>query len=244
MINAKHVVSLLAAKHHEDVFFVEVKDGSTGSNTNRLDAWAMKRTWSPVTMIGYEVKVSKSDYRQDNKWPNYLGLCHELYFVCPDESVIGKAEIHEQVGLMYLTKKGDKLRTIKKAPRRALDPLPTHLMIYLLMSRTRPVADMWEANESELRRVQREATAPLHREISELKRNTGSAERWAPLIRELEDRHGLKAWEAHTLSAIVERLKSQKELEHQEATLTRLKDRTVDVLTRILEQANNIGSKI
>lgn len=137
MMNAGQIVSALATRHAQDVFVPQCKDGpSWGGQLGILDAWAMPRSWSPVRTIGYEVKVSKSDFRQDNKWPKYLACCHELYFVCP-KGIIDPQEVAETCGLIYCSPSGH-LLTKKKAPRREI-VLPESLMLYLLMCRSKIV---------------------------------------------------------------------------------------------------------
>ena len=78
------ILDKLKAKHTDDVFVAECKNGPTHTASHRrLDAWVMKKSWSPITMLGYEIKQSRSDFLQDNKWQAYLPCCHQLYFVCP-----------------------------------------------------------------------------------------------------------------------------------------------------------------
>jgi hypothetical protein len=80
-ITAQTIVDLLAEKHSSDVFIRECKDGPSVNNSHcRLDAWAMKRSWSSPCTYGYEVKVSRQDFLKDDKWRNYLPYCNEFYF--------------------------------------------------------------------------------------------------------------------------------------------------------------------
>lgn len=131
-VTADHIIDLLAAKHASDVWIPECKDGQTwGGGHARLDGWAMKRSWSPLNMVGYEVKVSRSDFLKDDKWPVYLDLCHQLYFVCP-YGLIDPTEVPEKCGLICVSKTGTRLYTKKKAPRREIE-LPGELMAYALM---------------------------------------------------------------------------------------------------------------
>lgn len=146
-MNAKELVSRLAEKHREDVFVAECKNGPTWETSGllRLDAWALRRSWSPLTTIGYEVKVSRADFEADQKWPRYLPLCHQFYFVCPAK-LITALDLPPGVGLIWATKTG-KLYTKIKAERRRPDPdAQAGLLHYVLMSRARIVADMQEAN--------------------------------------------------------------------------------------------------
>jgi hypothetical protein len=140
-ITANDIIELLANKHSGDVFVPECKTGSSMMHRScrRLDAWVMKRTWSPITMIGYEVKVSRGDFLRDDKWRLYLDLCHQFYFVCPSK-LIDSSELSAEAGLMWVSATGTRLYTKKKAPYRDVEP-PADLMTYVLMSRSRITRD-------------------------------------------------------------------------------------------------------
>jgi len=146
-VYAKDIIALLADRHHHDLFVPECKVNSTwgAKTTYRLDAWAMRRSWSPWTTIGYEIKVSRSDFVHDDKWPNYLPLCHQFSFVCP-RGLIDPKEVGEGIGLMWVTKNGKRLITKVKAPRREIEP-PIELLIYVLMSRAQIVNSTYRAHD-------------------------------------------------------------------------------------------------
>lgn len=137
-MTAREIVDLLAAKHSEDVFIPECKDGpSAGCSHRRLDAWAMKKSWSQPTTFGYEVKVSRSDFKQDDKWRDYLGLCSKFYFVCP-WALIDPSELPAEAGLLWVAKTGGRLWEKKKAPLRAIDGRDIEgLFRYVLMNRVK-----------------------------------------------------------------------------------------------------------
>jgi len=129
---------LLAAKHSEDVYIPECKSGPTWGNGRLMifDGWAMVKSYAHPAMIGYEVKSHRNDFLQDEKWPGYLPFCNQLYFVCPDESVISKSEVPEQCGLYVASKNFSMLYLKKKAPRREVE-IPTDFFCYILFSRAR-----------------------------------------------------------------------------------------------------------
>ncbi len=145
-IDAKAVTGLLAAKHSKDVFVSECKDGPTQLvNHLRLDGWAMRKSWSNPTTFGYEIKVSRSDFLNDRKWVDYLGLCNEFYFVCPT-GLIEKDELPEQAGLLWVAKTGSRLFTKRKAPHREVE-IPETLFRYILMCRAEIVREFYRPNE-------------------------------------------------------------------------------------------------
>jgi len=124
----------LSQRHADDVFVPECKNGPTQSGSHRrFDAWVLRKTWSPVTTIGYEVKVSRSDWRRDEKLSDYMGLCHLLYVVAP-KGVVSMEELPEGVGLLEPAGASGRLVTRRKAPRREIE-LPSMLMVYVLMCR-------------------------------------------------------------------------------------------------------------
>ena len=143
-MTAAELTTRLAARHAKDVFVAECNLGSAHANCRRLDAWAMRKSWSPFTTVGYEVKVARSDFLRDDKWQAYLPATHEFYFVCP-RKLIDPRELPDGVGLLW-TLGAERLQVKRKAPRRTPDPEAlVRLMAYVLMSRTQIVADMWAA---------------------------------------------------------------------------------------------------
>lgn len=137
-MNSSQIISLLKQKHAEHLFVSECKDGSTCLGGHlRLDAWVMLPTWSPPTTIGYEVKVSRSDWLNDQKMDAYAPLCHRLYVVAP-VGVVKPEELPVSVGLMCPTKNGTMLLTKRKAAYRDI-PWPGDLMAYILMHRVKVV---------------------------------------------------------------------------------------------------------
>ncbi|KKL97805.1 hypothetical protein LCGC14_1830730 [marine sediment metagenome] len=144
-MTAADIVARLAARHSKDVFVAECKMGeSWGRGRRTLDAWAMRKSWSPWSTVGYEVKVARSDFLRDEKWVEYLPATHEFYFVCP-RRLIQPEELPADVGLLWTA--GQRLHVKRKAVRRTPEPQRLMmLMAYVLMSRTQIVGDMWAAN--------------------------------------------------------------------------------------------------
>lgn len=134
-MTSDQLLARLAAKHSGDVFVAECKDGPTHTRAHRrLDAWVLLKTWSPITTIGYEVKVSLADWRRDAKLHDYMSLCHLLYVVAP-KGVVPPEELPAGVGLLEPV--GDeRLQVKRKAARREI-ALPGELMVYVLMCRTK-----------------------------------------------------------------------------------------------------------
>jgi len=132
--DAWQIIKALARRHRMDAFFTEVKNGptQTRANHNKIDALAIKLSWTQFNITGYEVKVSRSDFMRDSKWQAYLPMCNQLYFaVAPGVCEI--TEVPDVCGLVRFTANGG-LRTLKKAPWREIEP-PVEMYKYLLFSR-------------------------------------------------------------------------------------------------------------
>lgn len=133
-ISEQHILDILASKHTRDIFVPHCKTGpSWYSGPLILDAWVMPFSWTrPI--IGYEIKISNSDFRRDRKWPGYLQYCNLFYFVCP-WGLIDKRQVPDEAGLIYLSKTGAAIRYIKRAPSRWWHMIPQGIFQYVLMWR-------------------------------------------------------------------------------------------------------------
>ena len=140
-MTAARILDLLAAKHRNDVFVAECKNGATHAadrgELQRLDAWVMPRSWAHPATTGYEIKISRQDFLHDEKWRGYMKLCNCFYFVCP-KGIIQPDELPPEVGLMWATP--NRVITHRKAVLRRIDE-PLDLWRYVLMCRTRIVGD-------------------------------------------------------------------------------------------------------
>ncbi|MDY6979388.1 MAG: MmcB family DNA repair protein [Pseudomonadota bacterium] len=134
MANARDITLLLEQRHKEDLFVSECKTGPSVQDCIRLDGWAMKKSWAKPLTIGYEIKVSRSDFVRDTKWQGYLDYCNEFYFVCP-KGIIDKDELPPEAGLIYTSTNCARLYTKKKSIYRNVD-IPESLFKYILFSRT------------------------------------------------------------------------------------------------------------
>jgi len=135
-LSAKDISDSLQARFEgEHLTFTEAKSGPSVSGMRRMDFLAIKKTWSPVTIIAVEVKRSRSDFVRDQKWPEYLKVCNQFYWACP-KGLIKKDEIDPRCGLIYINESTHKARTARKALYRDAPPDP-NLLLYLLFWRMR-----------------------------------------------------------------------------------------------------------
>lgn len=142
-MTAETIIDLLRAKHADAIFVTECKNGPTqgiGGHA-RLDAWVMPKSWSNPAIIGYEVKVSRSDFINDNKWRGYLFCCNQFYFAAAP-GIIDPKELPPEAGLLEVSKTGTRLFLKKKTIHRdftTAEELQSILTVfrYVLMCRAK-----------------------------------------------------------------------------------------------------------
>lgn len=131
MYNGESIITkALQVKHDnlEDIFAAQVKLGPAGSKI--MDAVAIKKTWSPKTVIAYEIKVSRQDFLSDQKHPVYMENCNLFYFVTLKD-IVKDGEIPEGAGHMIYSPETGKLRTVKKAPYRKT-PVNPNVLLHIM----------------------------------------------------------------------------------------------------------------
>lgn len=192
-VRAEQIKQALAKKHSDDLFLTEVKTGRTWDNKELLkfDAFAMKRSWANPCIYGYEVKVSRSDFLQDNKWPGYMAYCHRFAFVCP-KGLIKPEELPEEVGVIWYYPDSGALVSKRPSKYRILD-IPSDLYQYILMSRIESdrhpfysdAREYWEAyvaDKKDRRTLGAYVSNRLRKEIQDLvsvaERDERFRERW------------------------------------------------------------------
>ena len=187
--SSANIVALLAQRHSKDVFVPECKDGATQTRSHvRLDAWAMNRSWANACSFGYEIKVSRADFVQDNKWPAYLKLCNQFYFVAPP-NLIDPAELSPDCGLLVVAGEGPgtRLLTKKKAPYRDVE-IAEDLYRYILMCRVQVAPESpletaeqrwrnWLARKAETRTLGYEVSKAIRERANEIESRNQKLER-------------------------------------------------------------------
>ncbi|WCL51448.1 MmcB family DNA repair protein [Leptospira sp. GIMC2001] len=132
-ISSYQILELLKKKHQgqNDVFLSELNTGEARSGTTRMDAWVMPRSWVKPECTAYEIKVSRSDFKKDEKWQTYLPYCNYLYFVAPP-GIIDPSELPPEAGLYITSTNGQKLFKKKLSVRRSLE-IPQEMFRLALM---------------------------------------------------------------------------------------------------------------
>lgn len=136
-VTSYEIKEALARKHgNREFFMAEVKNGPTGVVTGQLlqfDGVAIYKSWSNPQIRGYEVKVSRSDFLRDAKYPCYLPYFHEFYFVVP-KGMVQKNEVEEGIGLMWYDPETGVLTTKKRAVHRKIE-VDAAFLLYIIMTR-------------------------------------------------------------------------------------------------------------
>lgn len=99
----------------------------------KFDGLAITKSYTKPCIIGYEIKVSRNDFKQDNKWHLYLQYCNKFFFVVPT-GLVKKEELPDNVGLIYYNSDTKALRTVKKALYRQIEE-PVGVYKYIIFSK-------------------------------------------------------------------------------------------------------------
>lgn len=136
-VTSTDIKKALAQANYKNYFITECKTCSTyfpdPQGLLKFDGLAISKSYTKPCITGYEVKVSRGDFLQDNKWHLYLQYCNEFYFVVPS-GMITKEEIPENVGLIYYNPENGALRTKRKALYREIEE-PIGVYKYIIYSR-------------------------------------------------------------------------------------------------------------
>lgn len=133
----KHALSRQYRADHW-IFLTEVKTGPTHSASEgelkKIDAVAIKKSWTQPCINAFEVKVSRGDFMNDTKWPGYLPYCHRFYWACPS-GLIKPSEVSTEAGLVWIADNGS-YHTKKKALFRHIE-IPHAMFYHLIISHTK-----------------------------------------------------------------------------------------------------------
>lgn len=136
-VTSYQIKEALARKHEDREFFItECKNGPTGVAPGRLllfDGLAIYKSWTNPKIVGYEIKVSRSDFLSDTKYTQYMPYCHELYFVTP-KGMVQRQEVDESLGLMWYNPETQVITTKRKAIYRKIE-INANMLLYIIMNR-------------------------------------------------------------------------------------------------------------
>lgn len=203
-MTAQDIKKLLEKRHEEDIFVEEL--GAYIENVNvRIDGWAMKRGTNMT--IGYEIKVDRKDFENDQKWHLYKEMCNELYFVCP-WGLIAVEDLPQDVGLIWVAKTGGRLYSKKKAVRKNSDPILEYKLVKSIL---------WNRCEISKKEVYRRSQKEYWERWNETREiNRGFGRRMSKTIRQEIQKQILdKEEENHNLFLEMNRLRAFKDELHK-----------------------------
>lgn len=132
-ITAKDIVDALTSLHLDKICVVEL-DLAPGTRDNRrVDFWTLEVAASKLfRTVGYEIKVSRQDYRRDSeeKQRQALSISDRFFYVAP-KGMLGKEEIPSWAGLMEFD--GHVFNVAKRAPKLPAKEDPTWLLVVSIM---------------------------------------------------------------------------------------------------------------
>lgn len=104
-----------------------------GGDALRIADYLVLDTYRPQQMLGFEVKVSRSDWltelRDPTKAEAWKRYCHRWYLAVPDTAIV-RDDLPEGWGLIALDATGQ-LRIRRRAPELMPDPMPWHVLASL-----------------------------------------------------------------------------------------------------------------
>lgn len=131
-VTAYDIKAALGVRHAADFFTTECMDGPARSGGFRFDAVAIAKSWTRPTFTGYEVKVSRSDFKADSKFYAYLPYFHELYIACP-KGMITREELPESIGLIWYDPETGAVRAKKRAVYRNIE-INVEMLLHIFYS--------------------------------------------------------------------------------------------------------------
>ena len=136
-VTSTDIKRALQDRNPNDYYLTEVKNGGTFMPSKQglliFDAVHIRRSWANPCITIYEIKVSRGDFLQDNKWKLYLQYCNQFYFVVP-KGMIDKNELPEDIGLIYYNPDTGALVTKQKSKYRECEN-PDDMYKYIIYSR-------------------------------------------------------------------------------------------------------------
>jgi len=135
-VRVDQILHALSKRNQREIFLTKVKTGPTtaaGPPLHKIDALSIKPSWSAPCITAYEVKVSRSDFLNDDKWPAYREVSHRFYWACP-AGMIQPEEVADDCGLIWYNPETGGLSTRIKALFRNIE-MPVLLLYYIVISR-------------------------------------------------------------------------------------------------------------
>ena len=121
-----------------DLFYTGVKNGATYNKRvgqlKIIDGLAVKPSWANQMVTGYEVKSTRGDFRQDEKWHSYISnkMCNKIY-IAAVPGIVKKGELPDGVGLVEIGDKSIKWTKRASILNVEIDPKIWQYIVYSRM---------------------------------------------------------------------------------------------------------------
>ena len=119
-------------RYHDDRDEIWMAEAEIGRRGLRVDMFTVKPSWHPLPTI-YEVKISRADYKRDEKWRLYLPYCQRFYYAAP-KGLLDPSEIDKEAGLVTVAPDGT-VAIEKGARNRVIPAKNMSLMMHRLLFR-------------------------------------------------------------------------------------------------------------
>lgn len=209
------ITKALEQRFSDHIFASQVKLGSAGSKI--IDAVAIKKTWTPITVIGFEIKVSRADFMNDNKYPEYMKACTNFYFVVPN-GIVKDYEIPKEVGLMIYYPDSGTVKVKKKAPylkNEVKTEMLLHIMFWKFEKYNAPKTRQEHLDDLKAKTESMEWGSEIAMRIRDLQQKVQVKNRrdeWFALCEEFEERFGYKPSRWDVMRMIPDDIEAVKDL--------------------------------
>lgn len=214
-VTAYDIKKALSVRHSADFFTTECMDGPARLGGFRFDAVAIAKSWSRPTFTGYEVKVTRSDFKADNKFYAYLPYFHELYIACP-KGMIAREELPESIGLVWYDPETGAVRAKKRAVYRNIE-INVEMLLHIFYSHVRSDRIPFSSSRAELcqrvlsakqmeRNIGRQLGTIMAQKIEEQEKLLRRYEHKSGDLKKLEtvekvlEEHGIYGWDSDNLA--------------------------------------------
>lgn len=224
----QNITQALSLRYSDHIFASQVKLGSAGSKI--IDAVAVKKTWTPVTVIGHEIKVTRADFLSDNKYPEYMKTCTNFYFVVPN-GIVKDGEIPENVGLMIYYPESNTLKVKKKAPylkNEVSSEMLLHIMFWKMEQYARPKTRQEHLDDIKAKVEMGKYGHQIATKIANLNdqlRMKSQRDEWLALSNEFQERFGYKPSRWEILNLIPDDIQAVREIELIKGSIKSLHNR-------------------
>lgn len=253
-MKSEQVKALLNEKYSGDdscLIAFEVNEGTGGTGGRIADAIAF-HLWpsKDYKMIGFEIKVSRSDWLNEMKQPDksmaLSQFCDEWYLVAP-KGVLGIDELPKTWGYMEANDK--RLTTKIRAPKREAVAPDKPFMASLLRSMVKKHQGKSMLQELLNRATERAEKRYLEMYEGRLKRAKEETEEYRKLIEKFHQQTGLYLRE-YNLGNIVDAVRALKDESTREQKIKQVKDRIANLNaliegdTKAIQQLESLSSTI